>query len=249
MVGPTKEVAPGIHRLGNRTVNFYVIDDGGRITVVDAGCPGHFDQLTALLDVSGRSLEDVEAILLTHAHADHTGFAERARAEGRVQVHIHHADAAIAQGGDDGRSNEIGMWRYLWRPATYRTIFDLARAGGTKIVPVERVATFQDGETLDVPGTPRVVHTPGHTRGHAVLHVVDRDVVLSGDALVTYNPLTGRRGPQIMPAAFNESSQQALASLERVSRLSADVVLPGHGDPFAAGSEAAVSHAREAGRS
>jgi glyoxylase-like metal-dependent hydrolase (beta-lactamase superfamily II) len=40
---------------------------------------------------------DVEAVLLTHAHSDHTGFAERARTEAHAAVRIHGADAEVAK--------------------------------------------------------------------------------------------------------------------------------------------------------
>src|SRR6185437_15446536 len=49
-----------------------------------------------------------------------------------------------------------------------------------------------------------------------------------GDEIVTYHPLTGRRGPQIQPSAFNVSSAQALQSLDRLEGVEADVLLSGH---------------------
>ncbi len=61
--------------------------------------------------------------------------------------------------------------------------------------------------------------------------------------------LTGRRGPQISPAAFNTSSEQALASLERIEPIEAGTMLFGHGDPWTGGTAAAVAAARRAGRS
>jgi glyoxylase-like metal-dependent hydrolase (beta-lactamase superfamily II) len=35
--------------------------------------------------------------------------------------------------------------------------------------PIRELTTYADGETLDVPGRPRVIHTPGHTSGHCSL--------------------------------------------------------------------------------
>jgi hypothetical protein len=61
--------------------------------------------------------------------------------------------------------------------------------------------------------------------------------------------LTGRRGPQIGPGGFNESSEQALASLDRLQDVDAGVMLFGHGDPWREGSVAAISAAKAAGRS
>ena len=56
-------------------------------------------------------------------------------------------------------------------------------------------------------------------------------MLLTGDALVTRNPLTGRIGPQVMPAAFNTDSTVALESLASLERATASTVLPGHGIP------------------
>jgi hypothetical protein len=67
--------------------------------------------------------------------------------------------------------------------------------------------------------------------------------------LFHYNVLTGRRGPQIGPAGFNVSSEQALDSLSRIEGVEADVVLSGHGDPWTGGVAAAVEAARSAGPS
>ena len=74
-------------------------------------------------------------------------------------------------------------------------------------------------------------------------------MLLTGDALVTRNPLTGRIGPQIMPSGLNRDTPQALRSLDRIDGLPADVILPGHGEPWTAGTAEAARSARAAGRS
>lgn len=119
--------------------------------------------------------------------------------------------------------------------------------GGVSIVPILEVSTFSDGQQLDLPGHPRVVHLPGHTPGMAGLFIEQRRLLLTGDALVTRNPLTGRRGPQIMPPGLNRGSHQALDSLAKVENLGAELVPPGHGDPWTACVSDALQQARVAG--
>src|SRR5205814_6883811 len=70
------KVAEGIHRVTQGVVNFYVVEGSDGLTIVDAGTPRDWDALLSELATIGAQLADVRAILLTHAHSDHTGFAE-----------------------------------------------------------------------------------------------------------------------------------------------------------------------------
>jgi glyoxylase-like metal-dependent hydrolase (beta-lactamase superfamily II) len=242
------QVADGIHRLTQGVVNFYLIEEGGKLALIDAGAPGDWNLFTRTVGSLGRTLADVETVLLTHAHSDHTGFAERARTQAGAAVRVHEADEEVARTGEVGR-NQSGVGRYLLRLEAYRTLFGLLRRGAMKIVPIHEVSTFGDGETLDVPGSPRVVHAPGHTEGSCAILLESRRALVTGDVLSTRNPLTGRVGPQIGPDGLNRDSEQALRSLDALDPLPADLVLPGHGEPWTGGVAEAVRLARAAGRS
>ena len=141
------------------------------------------------------------------------------------------------------------MGRYLRYAEAWKTLFVLVRHRGARVVPVVEVSTFADGETIDVPGRPRALHVPGHTPGMCAVYFESRRALMTGDALVLRNPLTGRRGPQVAPAGLNRDSQQALRSLDALAGLTADVLLPGHGDPWTDGAAEAVRLARAAGPS
>ena len=242
------EVAHAIHRVSGGITNFYLIEEGGRLTLVDAGTPADWVLLQRALTARGYQPSDVEAVLLTHAHADHTGFAEQARAEAGARVFVHHADRHVAKGARPGK-NDGSMARYLLRAEFYRTALSLSRRGGSKVVPILEVSGFGDGEVIDVPGRPRAVHAPGHTPGNAVVFLSRRRVLFSGDTMVTRNPLTGRAGPQIMPSGFNQDTPAALRSLAVLHGLDADTVLPGHGDPWTGGAAEAARLALAAGPS
>jgi glyoxylase-like metal-dependent hydrolase (beta-lactamase superfamily II) len=141
------------------------------------------------------------------------------------------------------------MFPQILRPNIWPFFIHMMRNGATKPPKIDDPVPIGDGDVLDVPGRPRVVHTPGHTPGHCTLHFERQDALFTGDLLVTWNPLKGRRGPQIMPAAFNVSSDECLASLGKIEALGATNVLSGHGEPWTKGVESAVGQARQAGKS
>jgi len=242
------EVAAGVHRLTKGICNWYVVEDAGKLVVVDAGTPRDWELLVETVGRLGHRLDDIEAVVVTHAHPDHTGFAERVRATAAARVWVHEADLGLARGArqpkTDGR-----VLPYLVRAELYRTFISLVRRGATRVVPIRELSTFADGEVLDVPGHPRVVHAPGHTPGTSAIHFEERSVLMTGDALVTRNPLTGRLGPQVMPSGLNQDTPAALSSLAALLAVSAGTVLPGHGEPWTEGVSEAVRAAQHAGAS
>lgn len=240
------EVAPGVHRLGNEMVNLYVVEADGGLTLVDAGLPGFYEQLEEFLRSRGRTVSNIDALLLTHAHGDHVGIAERVRQAG-VPVRIHERDAEQARTAKN-HPRDGGMLPYFRHRQTWRLLAMGMRNGAIKPVKIAEVTPFGEGE-LDVPGRPQVIYTPGHSPGHVAFHFTAQGALIAGDALCTWNPLTGRPGPQLMPRAFSFSNDQALESLGRIEGIDAGALLVGHGDPWTAGVDAAVARAREAGPS
>src|SRR2546427_800541 len=122
-------------------------------------------------------------------------------------------------------------------------VYLLEEAGAVTIVGAGGPGYWRDGATRDVPGTPRVIHAPGHTAGSAALHVPSRNAIFVGDAFVTRNVITGSTGPQLFPN-FNADNRQAYASLARLYRVDARLVLPGHGEAWTGGLAEAIGQVR-----
>jgi glyoxylase-like metal-dependent hydrolase (beta-lactamase superfamily II) len=241
------EVADRVYRLGAKLVSWYLIEDGERFTVIDAGLNKQFDQLPSALATLGASLGDVEAVVLTHAHADHLGSSARIQEEAGAAVHVHESDAAMAR-GEAKRKTERGPARDLVHPFAWKVAWWFITNGGLEQPPpVTELSTFAHGEVLDLPGQPRVIHTPGHTSGSSSVHLAERSVVCSGDALATVSLATGATGPRILPGSFNEDSARCLASLTELEGLAADLLLPGHGEPWSGRMSDAVAEAQRVG--
>ena len=246
-MAPTHDLVSRVYGLGPWPVNWYLVEDGGRFTAVDAGLPGFKSNLESELAVLGASLAAIDAVILTHSDADHVGLAPTL-AEHGARVLIHSADEETLRKPrpKSGDAKPINLLRELWRPPLLQFLFAMISRGGGRPTGFDGATTFGDGDVLDVPGRPRVVSTPGHTVGHCAFHFEQHGALFVGDAMCTRNPTTGRTGPQLMPRFFNESDATALASLDGLEPLEAEIMLFGHGEPWRDGVASAIQQARAA---
>jgi glyoxylase-like metal-dependent hydrolase (beta-lactamase superfamily II) len=164
-----------IPTLGNDLINsFAFVDSDGSVCLVDAGLKGASRKLLAALGAIGKSATDVSNILLTHAHFDHVGGAARLRDATGASVQLHDDDAGYLR---EGKAPPFGQKGLLAR------VMAMASPG----LPACHVdATFCEGDLLPIAGGIRVLHTPGHTPGHASFLHEPSGVLITGDALFNF---------------------------------------------------------------
>lgn len=186
-----------------------------RITIIDGGYPDCLPAVLRAIRRLGRRPEEVERIIVTHAHPDHIGGVARMQQRFSAQVAAHGADAPI-----------IGGARRMAAPLPWpRVVAALA-----PLVPQSRAATnimaLADGEVLPVLGGVHVVHTPGHTPGHIALWLPSARLLISGDALQ-------RRRDRLRPPAhlFTSDWPQALRSIRRLAEFPAERLALSHFPP------------------
>ena len=235
------QIAKGLHRIGSDTVNSYLVVDGDGVTIIDAGLPRYWRLLGRELAQLGRTLDDVRALILTHGDTDHIGFAGRLSREKGVPAYVFPTDA-------DRAHLKVKKPNSGWGPVKVGPLVGFlwysALEGGLKIPPAGDLLPAEDGQVLDVPGKPRIIHTPGHTPGSVAVHVTAVDALFVGDEMTTRNVLTGVKGPK--PAPFTLDPAQAMTSLDRISDVDATWMLPGHGPAWNGGVSEAVRLIREA---
>ena len=169
-------LAQGVWRipLFRDLVNGFILrDDDGQVTLLDMGLKSHGPKVMAALGAIGSGPGDVTRLLLTHAHPDHAGGAAHVARETGRTFGIHEDDAAYAEAGHTAERDQSFLLARV-----------MTRLFGTNTFPAVTVGErLVDGQVLDGAGGLEVVHTPGHSPGHAAyLHRPSR-VLVTGDSL------------------------------------------------------------------
>jgi glyoxylase-like metal-dependent hydrolase (beta-lactamase superfamily II) len=167
-------LASGVWRIplvGDYVNGFLLRDDDGQVTLIDMGIARSGPKVMAALSSIGSGASDVTRLMLTHAHPDHAGGARHvADATGR-SFGVHEDDAAfVREGVSPPRDQRFLLGRLLGRGKN-----------GFPAAPVGE--TFTDGQVVPFAGGIQVVHTPGHSPGHASYLHLDSGTLITGDAI------------------------------------------------------------------
>ncbi|MEN0615087.1 MBL fold metallo-hydrolase [Klebsiella indica] len=171
----------GVTVPGNIDISGYLIRGRGRTILVDAGTGGHNNAggaLTASLRLSGIRPEEVDTVLLTHAHPDHIGGllnADGTLAYPNACLHLHPLEAEYWQ--NDRTLNQ----------ASERGRRNIALARRTLDAWAHRLRFLNDREVIE--GI-QPVWLPGHTPGHCGFRIgsANESLLIWGD-IVHFPPI------------------------------------------------------------
>ena len=200
--------------------NIYVAKSGG-LALVDSGFPIDLPTIYLGLGALGARPRDVEAVIATHYHGDHTGTMAWLKRSFGARVLMHEDDAPYASGEKPQDVMEAATWRLLF----YTALWPLFRYRHFEVDEALR-----DGDVLEIAGGLTVLHTPGHSAGSVCLYVQRRGILFSGD--LVRNEKGVLEGP---PEEFTPDTLAACRSLRRVAELDFEVLLPGHGEAIPRG--------------
>jgi len=221
------EIAPGIHQLWGLGCQVFALV-GDRVTLIDAGAPGNGRIVVRQLRKLGIHPGDVEQIVLTHYHIDHRGAVNELRAASGARVLVHSNEAPYFR-GHRPYPNPVNRQS---APRLARLTDPLFATTRGRPLPVEGL---EDGDTLDVLGGLRILHTPGHTQGSIALWLPGERLLFTGDAL-GYR----RNRLEVPDARVSEDPALARSSLERLAGLDAEGICFSHFKPLPHGARAAL---------
>ena len=178
--------------------------------VVDPG-----DQIDDVLEIIERHGLHLKAIIITHAHIDHIGGAQKLKQATGAPVYMNLNDMELQKGLD-----RQAAWLGVEPPE-----------------PVAIDAPARDGDRLLIGATElHVLHTPGHTQGSISLWIPAEEKLVAGDTLfrdsIGRTDLPGGDGRQIL-----RSIHDKLLPLPEQT-----VVIPGHGAKTTIGREKRENH-------
>ncbi|BBZ26446.1 MBL fold metallo-hydrolase [Mycolicibacterium madagascariense] len=220
-------VTDSVHVAQTELVNWTLVTDGRGVVLIDAGYPRQRDEVLDSVRQLGFGIDDVRAILLTHAHVDHFGSAIWFAKTHGTQVFCHSAEVGHAHREYLEQVSVSALAAKAWLPRYLRWTYHIVRAGALTRAGIPTAQAFSEQVAATLPGTPTAIPTPGHTGGHCS-YLVD-GVLVSGDALVTGHPTSKLTGPQLLPGLFNHDPAGCARSLSALGMLDTDVVVPGHG--------------------
>jgi glyoxylase-like metal-dependent hydrolase (beta-lactamase superfamily II) len=229
MVAAAEQLNPQVWRIPMAPVDFVnafaLLEDDGRVTLVDTGFKGRGERLLAALSAMGRGPSDVTRIVLTHAHGDHAGGAAEVVARTSAPVWAHETDAPWVEDGlAPPRDPALRTGRLLNRLGR--------RANGFPTVSVAE--RFADGAVLPVAGGLRVVHTPGHSPGHCALLREPTRTLITGDSIWNVRRMSWGVRAFCTDLVLNQRTAHALGELDY------DLAAFTHGKPVRDGAREAV---------
>ena len=178
----------------------YLIRNGDLGAIVDAGCGDHTDILIENIKALGVQPADIQYLLLTHCHYDHTGGAARIREITGCRIVAHSQDAVFLETGN----NEVTAARWYGRTMEPFTV-------DRKLI--REMETLYLGDQAV-----QAIHIPGHSPGSVAYTTWS-----NGLKILFGQDVHGPLDPRLL-----SNRSDYTASLEKLLQEEADILCEGH---------------------
>lgn len=219
-----------------RSYNFYIVEHDHKIFLVDAGNDDEasWDQLQDVLQENGLSLQDLDAILLTHHHFDHVGLVNRIVDEHPIPVYAHEKSIVRLRREKHYVEGRINFFNQLYKDMGC----DMERVAQE----MERLRIYMDKNEQQILNSDinilregdmifgfEVLEVIGHSLDHIAFYHRESEKMLVGDHMIQHmssNAIVDfdEPGKRIRSLVSYEKS------LQRLAELPMKTVYPGHGE-------------------
>jgi len=203
-----QEVVEGIYHIVAREgmfpdSNIYLVKAGDRFVLFDAGIQLFFKDTVDAIKELGLDLSQLDHLILTHTHLDHSGsvplFLQEA---GDAKLWVSREEGILLEKGDD--------------------TLVLGSLLGHRLPPLPVARKLKEGDVLRIGDfTFQVLLTPGHSAGSLCFFEPNHQLLISGDVVFRH----GSFGRVDFPTG---NGKQLIASIERLAELPVKILLPGH---------------------
>lgn len=215
-------------------VNAYAIVGNQQVTLVDTGIPGDesLQKIRYGLEKVGLSFQDIDKIILTHMHTDHSGGVEKIQKEADVPVYMHRrAKETVTSGKAEFERIQAYFNRFVEQTGAKGHFTWHGRFHENNWKNVQYV---DDGDSILAGGHRfQVIYVPGHSQTDICLWDPLTGEAIVGDHLLENISANAFTEP---PGQFEKSRPKPLLqyrkSMNRTKSLPLTTIYPGHGDPY-----------------
>ncbi|MFD3166590.1 MBL fold metallo-hydrolase [Herpetosiphon sp. NSE202] len=151
----------GILNVGYDSTNYYLVGSTFGFLLIDAGWPGTWGKLMAVLKRNDVDLDQIHSMLITHYHPDHAGLVQELKAKGIELIVVAEQQPAIP------------LLKSLIKPEQN---FQPITPDNTRVI-----TTAESREWLaSLAMAGEIIHTPGHSADSISL-VLDQGIAFTGD--------------------------------------------------------------------
>ncbi len=190
-------------------VQHHLIIDGDELHLIDGGFIGGISRIEKTLTKLGKKFTDLNSIILTHGHLDHSLNVGRLQKLSACPVYAPQLDQAHLQG------------RHLYRGLS-RLCGGLEKIGQLllryKAPKVDH--WFKAGD--EIMGL-KIIALPGHTIGHSGIFLAEEKLLIAGDLFTNH---FGKMSPP--PRAFNDDHREAQKSIRKAASMDLDGLYLNH---------------------
>jgi len=161
--------------------NAYLLETDSSLFLIDAGYPGYQNKIRKEIEKNNAHNKPLKMIILTHAHFDHYGSAQRLKELTGTTIAIHKYDSSDLHNAKT-RIDHTNFSGFFGKTILLPIALLIFRPVKT---PPDIV--FEDDFSFDEFGlNAKVISTPGHTDGSSTI-IVEDSLVFFGDLIVKSN--------------------------------------------------------------